>query len=350
MACPGVAIADRAAVDAEAFYEDHVSSSLPLLIRDGALLALGERWTDDYLAGLAGMQMHDEVRLSENATCDDFPLTKVMGERTSPHSVASFLARYRSTKRSTNLYATNLIIDALRHELPKPAFTSLLDHGCASGWCGGLWLGAGGQRSALHRDFSENVHAVLQGVKRFVLFAPNESRRLHPRPEPSNRLGHASALPDGARTCSAHLQEGGGAGGSSCAAEFARFPEARARALACTVSAGEMLYLPSAWWHEVDSVAAPGGGGDGGGGRSLSLNWWFRAEWPRGTLRHLTAEAERLPRAERAHAYRQLGLDLAQRGRAHDAAALLRRAVELAPADGDAAAALALLQRQGLAR
>ena len=39
MACLGVAVADRAALDAEAFYEDHVSSSLPLLIRDGALLA-----------------------------------------------------------------------------------------------------------------------------------------------------------------------------------------------------------------------------------------------------------------------------------------------------------------------
>jgi hypothetical protein len=56
----------------------------------------------------------------------------------------------------------------------------------------------------------------------------------------------------------------------------------RRRALECTVRAGEMLYLPSAWWHEVTSEAE--------GGRSLSLNFWFRAEWPSSTLRRPHAE------------------------------------------------------------
>ena len=75
------------------------------------------------------------------------------------------------------------------------------------------------------------------------------------------------------------------------------------RALECMVRAGEMLYLPSAWWHEVTS--------EGDAGRSLSLNFWFRAEWPRGTLRHLTAEAAALRPPLRASAYRQLGTELA---------------------------------------
>ena len=279
-----------ATLDAESFYEDHVSSSLPLLIRDERLHMLRDRWTDEYLSEIAGAQMHAEVRLSAHNASDSFPLVKVVGERTAPHGVAEFLARYRSPARTTNLYATNLIIDALRHELPRPPFTALLDHGCASGWCGGLWLGAGGQRSALHRDFAENVHLVVQGIKRFVLFAPNESLGLFPRPEPSNWLGHASRMPNGARTCMPGGREGGegegeGEGDGSqggedtdtCPAEFARFGAVRSRALECTVRAGEMLYLPSAWWHEVTSEAEAG--------RSLSLNFWFRAEWPRSTLR-----------------------------------------------------------------
>ena len=156
-----VAVADVAALEAESFYEDHVSSSLPLLIRDARLHMLRDRWTDEYLSELAGAQVHAEVRLSaDNAS--DFPLVKVAGERTVPHGVAEFLSHYRSPARKANVYATNLIIDALRHELPRPPFTALLDHGCTSGWCGGLWLGAGGQRSALHRDFAENVHLVVQ--------------------------------------------------------------------------------------------------------------------------------------------------------------------------------------------
>jgi len=48
----------------------------------------------------------------------------------------------------------------------------------------------------------------------------------------------------------------------------------------------------------------------------------------------------------RASAYRQLGLDLAQRGRGHEAAALLRMALELEPDDGDAAVMLKMLERQ----
>ena len=99
-----------------------------------------------------------------------------------------------------------------------------------------------------------------------------------------------------------------------------------------------MLYLPSAWWHEVTS--------EGDAGRSLSLNFWFRAEWPRGTLRHLTAEAAALRPPLRASAYRQLGTELAQRGRGPEAMALLRVAAELEPRDADAAAMLATLERQ----
>ena len=353
-----VAVADVAALDAESFYEDHVSSSLPLLIRDEQLHTLRGRWTDEYLSELAGAQMHAEVRLSAGNASNSFPLVKVAGERTEPQRVAEFLALYRRPDRTMNVYATNLVIDALRHELPRPPFTALLDHGCVSGWCGGLWLGAGGQRSALHRDFAENVHLVVQGAKRFVLFAPNESRGLFPRPEPSNWLGHASRLPDGARTCGGSGGGGGGGGGGSgggsgggggesgdrqegdaaCPAEFASFGTVRRRALECTVRAGEMLYLPSAWWHEVTS--------EGDAGRSLSLNFWFRAEWPRGTLRHLTAEAAALRPPLRASAYRQLGTELAQRGRGPEAMALLRVAAELEPRDADAAAMLATLERQ----
>ena len=62
--------------------------------------------------------------------------------------------------------------------------------------------------------------------------------------------------------------------------------------------------------------------------------------------RHLTAEAAALDPPLRASAYRQLGLDLAQRGRAHEAAALLRQAVELKPDDDDAAAVLTLMEQR----
>ena len=87
-----LAVADVAALDAESFYEEHVSSSLPLLIRDEQLHALRGRWTDEYLSELAGAQMHAEVRLSAGNASNSFPLVKVAGERTAPQRVAEFLA------------------------------------------------------------------------------------------------------------------------------------------------------------------------------------------------------------------------------------------------------------------
>ena len=198
--CP-FATVSAATLDAEAFYDDHVDASTPVIIRDDRLAKLKQRWSDSYLSHAAGGHVHDEVRLAESANATDFPLTKVEGERSRAMPVRDFLAEYRSADREINMYATNMVLPALRAEFDRPHFTALLDHSCASGWCGGLWLGAQRQHSALHRDFSENVHAVIEGSKLFTLFAPNESRLLYPRPEAANWLGHASRMPHGARTC-----------------------------------------------------------------------------------------------------------------------------------------------------
>ena len=38
--------------------------------------------------------------------------------------------------------------------------------------------------------------------------------------------------------------------------------------MTCTVEAGEVLYLPASWFHEVQSESVGGGG-------HLALNMWF---------------------------------------------------------------------------
>ena len=81
-----VAVADVAALDAESFYEDHVSSSLPLLIRDERLHMLQDRWTDEYLSELAGAQMHAEVRLSADNASNSFPLVNYAKPKGEPVS------------------------------------------------------------------------------------------------------------------------------------------------------------------------------------------------------------------------------------------------------------------------
>ena len=112
---------------------------------------------------------------------------------------------------------------------------------------------------------------------------------------------------------------------------------------------GQLLFLPSAWWHEVDTSPSdhhPTPSLDEGGAlldhRALSINFWFRAEWPRQTLRLVEREVEDLDLELRGPALRQLGFELAQRGRL-DAAALLQRSLNF-EADKEAAATLAALR------
>lgn len=124
-------------------------------------------------------------------------------------------------------------------------------------------------------------------------------------------------------------------------------PRATPRPWLPLVAQGEMLFLPSAWWHEVDTFASEmpsSSPSPSPTGRALSINFWFRAEWPTTTLRQLEAEIDHLDPRSRAPALRQLGFDLAQRGRAFEASALLQRALTLAPGDAEAGEALAGLR------
>lgn len=101
-----------------------------------------------------------------------------------------------------------------------------------------LYLGAARQRTPLHFDPTENLTAVVQGSKKFRLFPPSAS--LHLRPH------------------------GGSFAAAACwfqgvvpAVYAARDPWASDAvdmpwSLDVQVDAGEVLYLPVAWWHAVE--------------------------------------------------------------------------------------------------
>lgn len=95
-----------------------------------------------------------------------------------------------------------------------------------------LWVTPAGATTAIHWDSPENLFAHFVGEKRFVLAPPDDARHLYPFP-------FLSACPQFSR------------------AEFgdARFVElGRARWSACTLRPGDVLYIPSGWWHFASSV------------------------------------------------------------------------------------------------
>jgi lysine-specific demethylase 8 len=128
------------------------------------------------------------------------------------------------------------------------------------GFRGRLWMNAPDIGVPLHRDFSENLIGQLDGVKQFVLYPPEEAHRLYAFPR-------RSPVPT---FCQVDGE----------APDPVRFPRcADARRAVVTLRAGEMLFLPSRWWHQVRSVEP-----------SLSINFW----WAAGVYERIIRVARRL--------------------------------------------------------
>ena len=110
----------------------------------------------------------------------------------------------------------------------------------------GLWMGRQGAHTPLHYDIDAlNLHAVLRGRKRFILFSPEDSARLYPSDvfEWTTVFSEVRVdLPD-----------------------LARHPAAaHARGHEAIIGPGEVLLMPPGWWHDVRSLED-----------SLSLNAWW---------------------------------------------------------------------------
>ncbi len=113
-----------------------------------------------------------------------------------------------------------------------------------------LWLG-NRARTAIHWDLPQNLACVVAGRRRFTLFPIEQVANLYVGPLDRTLAGQPSSLVDPA------------------APDFARFPR-YADALACAETAelgpGDALYLPSLWWHGVESLDPFG----------AMINFWWR--------------------------------------------------------------------------
>jgi lysine-specific demethylase 8 len=110
-----------------------------------------------------------------------------------------------------------------------------------------LWFGPAGNVTRLHYDVPNNFFAQIRGRKRFVLFPPTETARLYPHRTKAYNMSRVDLeRPD-----------------------LAAFPKFQsARRLECIVQAGDLLFLPAYWWHQVYSLD-----------EGISINFWSIPGW-----------------------------------------------------------------------
>lgn len=114
-----------------------------------------------------------------------------------------------------------------------------------------VWISNSAQ-IAPHFDISENIACVVSGTRRFVVFPPEEISNLYVGPIDYNMAGQPASMVD------------------LTAIDFDRFPKFRDAAKSAKVAElgpGDAIYLPSLWWHFVDSK----------GPFNVLVNYWWDA-------------------------------------------------------------------------
>jgi hypothetical protein len=132
--------------------------------------------------------------------------------------------------------------------------------------------------SQMHWDASENIYAVIQGTKSFRLIAPSVAHLLHTvvpviRVNAKGLCESANATPYMYKraTATGHFAMHDSAFDFVAESADSSLNEARTQAIeAATVDvqvrAGEMLFVPAGWFHEVRSS----------GGAHMAVNFWWR--------------------------------------------------------------------------
>jgi hypothetical protein len=142
-----------------------------------------------------------------------------------------------------------------------------------------LWLG-NRSRTAAHYDLPQNLACVISGRRRFILMPIEQISNLYVGPVDFTLAGQAISLVDFHQP------------------DFERFPKFRdaiESAAVAELEPGDVLYIPSLWWHHVETLDPFG----------AMMNFWWRdaPEYmftPLITMMHSLLSIRELPARERA--------------------------------------------------
>lgn len=145
------------------------------------------------------------------------------------------------TEKNPNSYyiASNLIdthFPGFRAEndiaIPRPVVNYPLEDIRTS-----IWLGSR-TTACCHHDASDNLACCVVGKRRFTLFPPDQIVNLYPGPLTPTPGGQALSMVDF---------------DNPDLTKYPRFAEAIKHGQIAELEAGDALYLPSLWWHQVES-------------------------------------------------------------------------------------------------
>lgn len=224
------------------FRQHYLPTGIPVIIADALrnwpLFTMSREESLAHFSNLNGITRHGDYVSNTFSTKRDFR-TIAMAE-----FVASLEGQHDASTGAPAVYMGNNI-------LPAPLFDTIrfppyFDRDRFN--APRIWIGPAGTLTPLHRDDSDNLFAQVWGQKRFTLAAPHHRAA----------LGTWSTSPQGGLD---------GCDFNPDAPDYEQYPQARqVPFLRFTLEAGDLLFLPEGWFHQVQSIST-----------SLSVNFWINS-------------------------------------------------------------------------
>ncbi|MCS6933598.1 MAG: cupin-like domain-containing protein [Chitinophagales bacterium] len=226
------------------FYTSYLQKSIPVIITDVVTGWHSYReWSIDSFAKKYGHKAAGVMRIKNGLSDAD-----TYNERNS----ALVPVQRIIESVSKGLHGADIVlaspIDALKPEID---YDVAVPEYCRHGkfFRSRIYVGPGGLVTSLHQDLPENFYALIRGRKHITLFKPADRKYLYPNPVWSRHPNFARYNPDKP---------------DNIAFQRARF----AQPVEVYLQEGEMLYIPSLWWHHIRNLEP-----------SIAVNFWWSVGW-----------------------------------------------------------------------
>lgn len=231
----------RASLSPREFSEEYFERHLPV-VYSGAIkdTSYFQNWSFEYLKSVVGdrpvyvafsnqgyFKFHDKAFFEWK----EIPFSTAIDNFTSPLVGKNYYLQQTPLDQVFPELADELTLPPLSTSTDKILFRN-------------LWIGGTGCISPLHKDSLPNFLVQVRGRKKLIMYSPEDTQNLYPGTE--KETSHMSSI---------NLRN----------VDSEQFPLfVNASPIECTIEAGDILYIPTGWWHEVYSLEA-----------SISVNYWF---------------------------------------------------------------------------
>ncbi|WP_417905497.1 cupin-like domain-containing protein [Candidatus Tisiphia endosymbiont of Micropterix aruncella] len=223
-----ISIKNTQTISKAQFTTDYYESQKPLLIKQGATnWPAMTKWSEDYFIKTIG---NSQVVLNE------FKHTKEKIFRTilPPMIMEEAINIMRHNKDKTKKYS--ILRDSMVNHHPK-LLTDVYDIPFLDTdifYSKDFWFGDGGNVTSIHFDAADNFVISILGEKTFYLYHPSETYLLYPHNLITEGRFNFSQVP------------------SRFLFDIKHYPLfTQAQCYKVTIKPGNILYIPSGWWHEV---------------------------------------------------------------------------------------------------